>query len=154
MATAPRGRALTMDVPASRGRGVKAAPAKPQPSKDLLAKARVAVEQNKIKNAADRELKKAQKEVHKLMLKEGIEDFRFIAGYNGSDLACYAEISAGTKEVISVEKLKALVDPDTFMKVISATKTSVEAECGTDVVLRSTVTVNTEASLKVGEVKD
>ena len=108
---------------------------------------------NNAKNAATREAEKAQKALNAAMALANINRVsENVAMDGGAVVPVVAEITAEVTEGISVEKPRGLVDDATFMKIVSATKTAVEAHAGTNIVIQATVTQIGKESLKVRKV--
>lgn len=108
---------------------------------------------NKTANAYTRTAGALKKELHKRMIAAGLTEVVEHVEVNGETLMVRAAIEAPEEEVISVEKLRALVDDATFMKIVKATKTAVTAEAGTNVAIASTVTQQTKEDLRIKEVR-
>ena len=115
----------------------------------MLALAEDTFEANARKNKASRDESNSKKKLHKAMLQSNVRRFEFDGEFEGSVTPAEAIITEDTVEVLDVEKLRALVDEETFMQVISATKTAVEKFCGEDIVMQASVPVTKPASLKV-----
>lgn len=107
---------------------------------------------NKAKNKYNREADALEKVLYKKMLTAGIRDFITSVAVDGGVARIEAKISAPEGETISVEKLRTLVDDETFMKIVSATKKAVTDEAGTNVTVACTVPVPGKEGLRVKEV--
>lgn len=116
---------------------------------EMLALAEETFEANARKNKASREEANAKKKLHKAMLQSNVRHFNFDGEFEGAVTPAEAVIAEDTVEVLDVHKLKALLDEETFMQVISATKTAVEKFAGEDVVMQASVPLVKPASLKV-----
>lgn len=108
---------------------------------------------NKLKNASNRAAERAKELLHKRMLEGGVRQFQTQVQIDGSTAVVEARIFAPEKEMISVEKLRTLVDDATFMKIVSATKQSVTAYAGSNVVVASTVSYTDDETLSIKEIK-
>jgi hypothetical protein len=105
-------------------------------------------------NSFSRRASAAKKALHAAMIREGITDTSTVVQLEEGKLAEFrAEISAPEEEVISVEKLRELVDDETFMKIIRATKTATVEHAGTNIAMRATVTQRAKEDLRIKEVK-
>jgi hypothetical protein len=120
---------------------------------EMIALAQQAIAANKTANAASSQSRKDTKALHKLMSQAGVSQFQFEAEFNGASFPAEAVIAPIAVDVISVEKLRALVDDDTFMKIVKATKGAVEEHAGTHIAIQTTVTEERPADLKIKEVK-
>jgi len=90
--------------------------------------------------------KKARTELFAEMLKVGIKAFtapvEVISKAGKMNLVLKAEIAAGRNTtVIDTDKLRALVDEATFLKIVKATVTDVTKFAGTEIVAQCGVTV-------------
>lgn len=129
--------------------------AETEEARDARLKALVAdfYRKNSDKNAATREAEKAEKALNAAMALASVKRVaENVALPGGAVVPVVAEITAEPKEVISVEKLRGLVDDATFMKIVAATKTAVETHAGTNVAIQATVTQMGKESLKVRKV--
>jgi hypothetical protein len=105
---------------------------------------------NTAANAAARAAEKAKKVLNEAMIEAGTQCLQAeVALGTGEVQPVVAQISAEPKEVISVEKLKALVSEEAFMRIISATKTAVVENAGTNVAVAATVLVSGKEALSV-----
>lgn len=104
-------------------------------------------------NAAKREADRAKKELHKLMIADGVVDFTASVELEDGTHTVQAAISAPEGEAISVEKLRDLVDDETFMRIVKATKTAVTEFAGTNVAIKATVPVTEKEDLRIKELK-
>lgn len=108
---------------------------------------------NSRSNAAKREADKAKKELHKMMLADGVTDFTATVELEDGTHTVAASISAPEGEAISVELLRQLVDDDTFMRIVKATKTAVTEHAGTNVAMKATVATVEKEDLRIKELK-
>jgi hypothetical protein len=146
-----RGRALAMDAPAApRERTRQTAPAVPATVVELAQQAFAA---NQEKNKATSAEKAAQKALNKAMVAANIDRFDFTGSFNGANIPAEAVIEETPCDVIDVNVLRTLVDDDTFMRIVSATKTACDAEAGENTTIRATKTIVKPASLKVRKKK-
>lgn len=124
-----------------------------QPTNQLEALAREFFIANKASNAFSRTAASARSSLYKKMLADNIRSFTATIEYQGAMLPIEARISAPEQDVISVEKLRTLVDDETFMKIVSATKTAVTQYAGTNVCIAATVTGHAKEDLRIKEVE-
>lgn len=122
-------------------------------SDEMLDLARKFFVENKESNAHSRLAASARTALHKKMVSANIKSFTTTVEYEGSLLSVEARISAPEQDMISVDKLRSLVDDETFMKIVSATKTAVTQYAGTNVCMASTVTGNAKEDLRIKEVE-
>lgn len=141
-----RSRALNIQAPTPRPRQ---RPAVNGPTPKMLEDAKAYYTANKTKNAASAAENKAKKALHKDMIKGNVSEFEFTGEYNGSSTPMKAVISEDVVEVMDVEKLKALVSDEDFMKIISATKTAVTEIAGEHIVMQCATELTKPASLKL-----
>jgi uncharacterized protein with GYD domain len=104
-------------------------------------------------NAFKREADKAKRELHKMMINDGVVDFTASVELDDGVRTVQAAISAPEGEAISVERLRALVDDETFMRIVKATKTAVTEHAGTNVAIKATVPVVEKEDLRIKELK-
>jgi hypothetical protein len=108
---------------------------------------------NTVANAAGRQAEAAKKALATAMAQANSKRVSTnVALENGAVVPVVAEVTAEPGEVVSVAKLRGLVDDETFMKIVSATKTAVTQHAGTNVLIQSTVTVVGNESLKIRKV--
>lgn len=109
-------------------------------------------------NAAARAAEKAKKALEARMTEYGLgvgsAPIRALVVLPDAQQMMEAVIEAEDKEEISVAALREELDEDTFMRVVSATKTAVSELCGTATVARCTRTKRGKPSLKVRKPKD
>jgi hypothetical protein len=105
---------------------------------------------NKDKNKLGREETAAKKALNKLMIQGEVE--RFSVNVDGVEVE--AVIEETESDYIDLDILVGMVDPETFMKIVSATKGAVAEHCGDNVVIACTKTKIKPASLQVRKVPD
>lgn len=110
-------------------------------------------QKNYASNSWARQATSAKKALHLAMIAEGVTEFRTMVQLPDKVAEFEAVIDAPDKEVISVETLRELVDDETFMKIVKATKTDVTKFGGSNIVLRATVVEKDKEDLRVKEVK-
>lgn len=118
----------------------------------MLELARTFFTANKASNALNRQADAARKALHKQMLSNGVTTFRTAVEIDGAVAQIEAKIDQPEAETISVEKLRTLVDDQTFMRIVSATKTAVTAHAGTNVMVAATVSIPGKEDLRIKEV--
>ena len=103
------------------------------------------------RNSADTKAKKARKELLADMADAGISEFSMTTKVG--DKAVTLDVSIDTPQLVSVDvkKLRSLVDEELFMKIVSATKTSVVDHAGSVVFGQCSTTVagTTNVNVKV-----
>lgn len=128
-------------------------PSVSQETDQLAQLAREAFIANKHSNAFARTANSARSALYKKMLAQNVKSLSTTVDYEGSVLSIEARISAPEQDMISVDKLRTLVDDETFMKIVSATKTAVTQYAGTNVCIASTVTGHAKEDLRIKEVE-
>jgi hypothetical protein len=124
------------------------------PTPDMVAKAREAFLANKQANAASQRARAATKELAKAMSKANIDNFEFMAELpSGGAVQARAAIEPVICDVISVEKLRGMIDDATFMRVVKATQGAVKEECGEHIAFKAMVTEERPPELKIKEIK-
>jgi hypothetical protein len=108
---------------------------------------------NRASNTANRIADKAKRDLHKAMSAAGVTEMMETIVIEGGAALVEAKIESPNQEVISVEKLRQLVDETTFMRIVKATKTAVVAEAGTNVAVMATVVEPSKVDLRIREVK-
>jgi hypothetical protein len=102
-------------------------------------------------NRFKREADAAKKALNAAMQEDGIKTIQSAVIVDGVTKTYAGTIAEGESDVISVEKLRALVDNATFMKIVSATKTAVVEHCGSNVATACIVTQKTAEALSLKE---
>jgi len=109
---------------------------------------------NSASNAHKRAADAQKRDLHKAMIAAGTKDASArVTMPDGTVELVEAKIDAPEEEIISVARLRTLVDDETFMKIVSATKTAVTAHAGTNIVLKATVTVEGKEDLRIKKVR-
>lgn len=147
-----RSRAIQMETPTAPTR-TRVRPSA-EPSAKLVETAEKLYVANKEKNAAASKERTAKKNLHKEMIGSNTSEFEFDGTYKNTTTRMKAVIDSDEVEYMDVHTLKSLVDEDTFMKIVSATKTAVEEIAGEHVVIQCTKTMTKEPSLKLRKVED
>jgi hypothetical protein len=91
---------------------------------------------NKAKNKASNDEKKARERLYSLMSDNDIDNFSFSAQIDGDSYTLQSVIKTSTTSYIDINKLKDLVDHETFMKIIEAKKGKVQTFAGDDIAVR------------------
>ena len=112
---------------------------------DLLELVRATYKANVAKNAAGREEEKARKALYARMKEVKLTACQTVAVVDGKRINLTAEISTPERVAVDVNLLRRLVTEEQFLKIVSASQTSVKEEVG-DAVLRqcSVTTTGTE----------
>lgn len=109
---------------------------------------------NSASNAHKRQADAQKRDLHKAMIAAGTKHVSArVTMPDGNIEVVEANIDAPEQEIISVAILRTLVDDETFMKIVSATKTATTAHAGTNIVLKSTVTVEGKEDLRIAKVR-
>jgi hypothetical protein len=108
---------------------------------------------NAAANAAAGVARKAKTALQKVMDETKIDKMTAFVVLEQKSVTVEAEIAPGEADYIDVAKLKELVDAETFMKIVKATKTDVIAHAGNNVAVAATSTKAKPADLKVKELK-
>lgn len=108
---------------------------------------------NRMSNTANRIADKAKRDLHKAMAAAGVTEFSETVVVDGGASMVEAKIDSPNQEVISVEKLRQIVDDATFMRIVKATKTAVVAEAGTNVAVMATIVEPGKTDLRIRELK-
>ena len=135
-----RSRALDLEAPRPRARTC---------TNEMADLAQGFYEANKRKNAASVDERKQKGALHKLMIREGVSEFAFDGVFEGTTTPMVAAIKEDTVEQADVAKLRGLVDDETFMKIISATKKAITDIAGDHVYQRCAVDITKPPALKV-----
>ena len=77
-----------------------------------------------------------RKKLYARMKECELKDFKFDTTIEGSSVKLSAVVATPESTVIDTSLLRKIVDEETFMKIVSATKTSVEKYAGTEAVTR------------------
>jgi hypothetical protein len=91
---------------------------------------------NSIANAAAAKAKKARASLLREMKENKVTEFEVEIKDDGKTILADAKVETPDATYIDVNLLKKLVKPDLFMKIISATKASVENHAGTSIALQ------------------
>jgi hypothetical protein len=122
----------------------------PDLSVDISAYWLANTESNRMKGIAE----KAKKVVNeKMLLAQVTEAKAMVTLSNGGTVPVIATILPTDVEVVSVSRLKDLVDAETFMRIISATKTATVAIAGENIYLASKVNETKPAAIAISAVK-
>ncbi len=105
---------------------------------------------NKAKNKLGRQETAAKKTLNKQMVKGEVEQFAI--NVDGTEVE--AVIEEKDEEYLDVNILVSMVDPETFMKIVTATKGAVAEHCGDNVVIACTKTRTKPAALQIRKVAE
>lgn len=110
-------------------------------------------ESNIEKNRHARGEKAAATTTEKLLRDWGLTSFTYSATFGGKTRTIEAKIGAKVGERLNMQKLRQLVDDETFMKIVSATKDAVVDNAGTNVLVQitETVTFSDQFSIKAAK---
>lgn len=108
---------------------------------------------NAAANAAAGVARKAKTDLQKAMDEIKMERAMTSVDLGTKTVTVEATILPSEADYIDVAKLKELVDGETFMKIVKATKTDVVSHAGNNVAVAATSTKTKPADLKVKEVK-
>ena len=90
-------------------------------------------------NAAAKIADEAREKLYKLMKDAGVVEFKAQTTTENGPLSLDAKIKASKRSTIDVVELSKIVTPEVFMKCVSATKTAVVDNAGTNVAMRCSV---------------
>jgi hypothetical protein len=153
MATAAPRRARALQVEAPAKAPVAPAGAKSKATPKMVKLAQDVLIANAVKNKGTRDEKKNKEALNKEMIAADVTRFDFTVELEGAFLACEAVIAEGVSEYIDVALLRTLVDDDTFMKIVGATKGKTKEFAGENILLKVTKEEKTPAALSVNKVK-
>ena len=152
-APAPRARSRALNLAPAPVVQPVAKPGAAAASAEMVTMAQAVLKANAAKNASSKIEKDTSEKLNKLMLDKGVKSFAFTVELGGAFINAEAKIEGGKKDVIDVALLKTLVDEQTFMKIVSATKGAIETHAGKNMVIKVTKTEDTPEALKIAKVK-
>lgn len=104
---------------------------------------------NKEVNAAKVQADKARKELYSEMKESGIDTFDLKTNIEGEEIIITASIGSRSTTAIDVAALRRIVTEEQFEKIVSASKSKVEAVAGKDVAVRCSIAGSTSENVSV-----